>query len=113
MIVICFLVRLRRQMPQLLTLRHRTQEVNRLLAESFATPDFDSIRFLELARRATAARTQIDSVSATLLMAEAQLLTAEQRRKYATVVPSVHTDPRRVAPARRRSGGDAREPEPR
>ena len=41
-----------------------------------------------------------DSLSAAALIAEAAVLTPEQRRKYAEVAPMVHSNPRRAPPRR-------------
>jgi hypothetical protein len=74
------------------------EQTNRRLTEAFGAPDFDSESFQRLTFEASAARSQLDSLSAVMLVSEAAVLTHEQRRKYARVAPSIHSNPQRPGP---------------
>lgn len=79
--------------PQLVKYQIDVEETGRRLAEAFAAPTFDPEQFQQLAAEASAARSRLDSLSAEMLVAEAAVLTPEQRLKFAEVAASVHINP--------------------
>ncbi len=81
--------------PELVRRQTDVAEANRRLSVAFAEPVFDPELFRQLTLEASAARARLDSLSAAMLVAEAALLTPEQRREYAKVAPSIHSQPRR------------------
>lgn len=89
-------------MPLLSETMHSSAEANRRISEAFAAPGFDPVQFEMLARQASHARSQADSLSALMLIGEAAVLTEEQRERYAEVAPTVHSNPRPNPPPRRR-----------
>jgi Spy/CpxP family protein refolding chaperone len=93
---------LRERMPQLLQLRQDLEEISGRISITYGARELDEDRFAQLVREASAARARIDSLSSVMLLAEATLLTAEQRAEYSTVAPTVHADPRRTPPPGRR-----------
>ena len=80
---------------QLVMFRVNADEANRRLVEAFAAPALDPVSFQQLTAEASAARSKVDSLSAVMLVAEAAVLTPEQRRKFAEVAPSIHSTPQR------------------
>ena len=84
-----------RHTPELISLQIAANEAGRLLAEAYATPEFDPERFLQLTAETSAARTRLDSLSAEMLIAEAAALTPEQRLEFSAVAPTIHSQPRR------------------
>ena len=81
------------QMPRLVEARAAAEAANRRLVEVFGAPDFDPDAFRRLAAEASASRARVDSLSAVMLVAEAALLTPEQRLKFAAVAPTIHSSP--------------------
>lgn len=86
---------LARYSPQLVRLQADVGETGRRLAEAFAAPSFDPGEFQRLTSEASAARSKLDSLSAVMLVAEAAVLTPEQRLKFAEVAASVHIGPQK------------------
>lgn len=84
---------LERRAPDLIRLRESAERDTRSLSDAFAAPEFDSEGFLRLAWEAGRARSEVDSISALILVEEAAVLTPEQRRLFAEVAPSIHTRP--------------------
>lgn len=90
------------QMPQMTILLRRTTEANRRISEAYGEPAFDEVRFREMVRLASESRTRADSLSAVMLLAEAEILTPAQREKFAHTAPSVYSNARRDQPQRDR-----------
>ena len=65
----------------------------RRLSEVFGASDFDPVRFSRLTAEASGARSRLDSLSAVMLVAEASVLTPDQRRKFAEVANSIYSRP--------------------
>jgi len=84
--------------PQLIKFQIDAAEAGRGLAEAYAAPDFDPEQIQQLTANASAARVRLDSLSAILLVAEGAVLTPDQRRIYAEVAPSIHSNPPRPHP---------------
>ncbi len=84
---------LERHAPQLVTFQAEVEETGRLLSEVFAAPQFEAPRFRQLTAEASGARSRLDSLSTEMLVAEATVLTPEQRRKFADVANSVYSRP--------------------
>jgi len=84
-----------RHAPQLVRFQVDVAETGRRLSEAYAAPVFDPEQFRQLTAKASAARAKLDSLSAVMLVAEAAVLTAEQRLKFAEVAPSIHSIPQR------------------
>lgn len=80
--------------PQLIELQAETSRAAQRLTDLFGAPTFDPERFRKLTAETGAARSRLDSLSAVMLVAEAAVLTPEQRLKYAEVAPSIHSRPR-------------------
>jgi Spy/CpxP family protein refolding chaperone len=84
---------LEKHAPQLVKFQIDVEEKGRRLAEAFAAPAFDPVQFQQLTAEASAARSRLDSLSAVMLVAEAAVLTPEQRLKFAEVATSIHLKP--------------------
>ncbi len=84
---------LERYAPQQIKFQTDAAEAGRHLADAFAAPVFDPEQIERLTAKASAKRTLLDSLSAVMLVAEAAVLSPEQRRKYAAVAPSIHSKP--------------------
>ncbi len=84
---------LERDAMRLMELQEASEDAGRRLSETYAAPDFDPEAFLRLVAETSAHRTSLDSLSAVLLIAEAAVLTPEQRVKYAEVAPTIHANP--------------------
>lgn len=95
--------------PRLVELQSEVRAVSRRLSDAFAAPTFDADRFRRLTAEAGAARARLDSLAAVMLVAEAAVLDPEQRRKFAAVAPSMHSNPQGP---RRDAGRPPREGEP-
>jgi Spy/CpxP family protein refolding chaperone len=102
-----------RHAPRLRELQMDATKSGRLLTEAYSAPEFDPARFQKLAADANAARARLDSLSAIMLVEEAAVLTPEQRREFAKVAPSIHSNtqgrPGRDGPPPRRDGPPPRE----
>ncbi|MDX2473888.1 MAG: periplasmic heavy metal sensor [Candidatus Krumholzibacteria bacterium] len=79
--------------PQLIMLQSQAEAAGGRLTEAFAAPEFDPDLFRQMTAEAAVARSRVDSLSAVMLVAEAAVLTPEQRRKFAQVAPSIHSKP--------------------
>lgn len=88
---------LERYVPELIELQTGAADAGEALASAFGAPEFDRETFLRLTAETSAARSRLDSLSAVLLMAEAELLTPEQRQLFSTVAPMVHSQPQQPA----------------
>lgn len=86
---------LERYATQLTALQVEVEETSQRLPEAYADPAIDPDQFQQLVAEASNARAQLDSLSAVMLMAEAAVLTPEQRQKFAEVAPSIHSRPKR------------------
>ncbi len=80
---------------ELTTLQVAAEEAGRMLAEAYALPEFDPDGFLRLTAEASTARSRLDSLSAVMLVGEAAVLTPEQRLKFSTIAPTIHSQPQR------------------
>lgn len=105
------------KMPEMAVLLHRTTEANRRISDAYAVADLDTVRFRELVAAASAARTRADSLSSVILLAEADILTPQQRTKFAHTAPVAYSmvrrdpQPRADGPPPRRE--DRNDPPPR
>jgi len=86
---------LERHAHQLVMFQGDVAETSRRLSETYATPAFDPKQFRQLTAEASTARAKVDSLSAVMLVAEAAVLTPEQRQKFAEVAPSIYSRPQR------------------
>jgi Spy/CpxP family protein refolding chaperone len=86
---------LERFAPQLTKFQTEAADAGGRLAGAYADAVFDPERVLMLTRETSAARARLDSMSAVMLVAEAAVLTPEQRRKYAETAPTIHSNPQR------------------
>jgi Spy/CpxP family protein refolding chaperone len=93
---------------ELAVLQDRARTAAGRLADGFAHPVFEPAHFKELTEEASLARARVDSLSGVMLVAEAEVLTPEQRRKFAEVAPVIHSSPRRPG---RGGGPPPRKPE--
>jgi len=91
---------LERHASQLAEFQRDAASAGRRLAEAYAAAAFDPEQILQLTSEASTARSRLDSLSAVVLVAEAAVLSPEQRRKYAEIAPSIHSNPIR-APGRK------------
>ena len=87
--------------PELAVLQDRARESAGRLADAFARPVFEPEHFKELTEQASSARARVDSLSGVMLVAEAEVLTPSQRRKFAEVAPTIHSNPQRPGRERR------------
>lgn len=94
--------------PQLVRFQSNAEDASQRLTEAYAAPQFDPELFRQLTADAATARSRVDSLSAVMLVAEAAVLTPEQRRNFARVAPSIHTNPQQPP----REGGPPREGKP-
>ena len=85
---------LERHAPKLVEFQAEVAETGRHLSDAYAAPDFDPDRFRQLTAAASAARSRLDSLSTAMLVAEAAVLTPAQRRKFAEVATTVHSQPK-------------------
>ncbi len=86
---------LERHSSLLVELQMDVGDVGRRLSDAFAAPEFDPEQFRRLTAEAGMVRSRLDSLSAEMLVAEAAVLTPEQRRKFAAVAPTIHSQPQR------------------
>lgn len=91
--------------PRLSELQNAMAESGPRLAEAYSGSGFDAEAFRELAAEISANRSQLDSLSTVVLVAEAAVLTPEQRLKFSYVVATIHTGPQPGG----RKGGPPRE----
>lgn len=84
---------LERYSSQMVELQMDVDDVGRRLTEVFAAPVFDPEQFRRLTAEAGVVRSRLDSLSAVMLVAEAAVLTPQQRRKFAVVAPRIHSKP--------------------
>lgn len=84
---------LERHTPEMARLRAEADEAGQRLAEAYGAPNFDAERFRQLTTETGAARARMDSLSSVMLVAEASILSPEQRRKFAAVAPELHSNP--------------------
>ncbi|MCP4574029.1 MAG: periplasmic heavy metal sensor [bacterium] len=89
---------LERHAPLMVEFQNQVEETGRRLAEAYGASDFDPEIFRRLTAEASDARSRLDSLSAVALVAEAAVLTPEQRRMFARVAPTIHSRPRRQPP---------------
>ena len=75
--------------PQLVELRIQTEQSARLLTKAFSASSFDPEIFHQMTAKMNATRTQLDPLSAMMLVAEATILTPQQREKFAQVASSI------------------------
>lgn len=80
-------------MPELTELLRRSEEANRRVSEAFAAPVFDPAEFFRLTREASLSRARTDSLSAVMLVGESEVLTPEQRQRFAEVAPTIYANP--------------------
>jgi Spy/CpxP family protein refolding chaperone len=78
---------------QLVRFQEDVDTRGRRLADAYGASTFDAERFRQLTTEASTARSRLDSLSAVMLVAEAAVLTPEQRRKFAEVAPTIHSHP--------------------
>lgn len=95
--------------PQLIILQSKAGAAGGRLTKVFAAPEFDPNLFQKVTAEAAIARSRVDSLSAVMLVAEAAVLTPEQRRKFAQVAPSIYTNPQ---PRPRKDGPPGRKGPP-
>ena len=68
--------------------QHRAMEdLRRAIADHYAGPEFDAANFKKLALGLSEAQAGLDALVSEAMLGEANLLTAEQRRKYAGEMP--------------------------
>lgn len=79
--------------PQQMEFQMEVRNTGRRLTDAFGAPGFDPEGFRRLTAEASAARSRLDSLSTVMLVSEAAVLTPEQRRKFAQVAPSIHSNP--------------------
>ncbi len=84
-----------RHMGELSVLRIAAEEAGRNLSEVYGAQAFDPEHFLRLVHQTSAARARLDSLSSVMLVAEAAVLTTEQRIKFSKVATTVHTNPQK------------------
>lgn len=84
---------LEERMPLMTELLRASREANQQISDAFAAPEFDGEHFGQLAAQVSRSRAQADSLAMVMLLAEAAVLTPEQRIKYAEVAPTVHSKP--------------------
>jgi Spy/CpxP family protein refolding chaperone len=77
--------------PELVTLQVEADDASRRLVDAFGAPSFDPEAFRLLTAKASSTRSRVDSLSATMLVAEAAVMTTSQRRKFAEVAPTIHS----------------------
>lgn len=77
----------------LIQLREQAEIANEGLSETFAAPVFDPEGFRQRTAEASRARSRVDSLAALLLIDEAEVLTPEQRRRFAEVASRIHSQP--------------------
>lgn len=82
-----------KHIPSLIRLREQADSVSSGLSDVFAAPDFDRNLFLQRTAEASRARARVDSVSALILTEEAAVLTPDQRKVFAEVAPTIHSQP--------------------
>jgi Spy/CpxP family protein refolding chaperone len=78
---------LRERVPRLLELRERVLESRRSVADAYRGRPLDGSRFRELVQNLRGAQAELDSITAELMLKEAEILTPEQRERYAEVMP--------------------------
>lgn len=89
---------LEQHVPEQSRLQFEVAEDSRQMLEAFSADDFDPERFRQLMTAAAVARAELDSVSTVMLLAEAAVLTAEQRQKFAAVAPAIRSAPQGPPP---------------
>lgn len=94
---------LRAHLPGIMAARRAAGDANRRLGDLFAAPELDVAAFAAAVDAAGRARGRADSLAATLLVAEAGILTLEQRTTFAAVAARVYAEP--GGPAPREPGG--------
>ncbi len=78
---------LRNTLPPILAQQEAMHEARGRMADYYAGPGMDPDGFRARARELQRVQARLDSLVAEAMIAEAQLLTAEQRRAYAGVMP--------------------------
>ncbi len=84
---------LQEKMPLMVELREQARVASDRISQIFGDANFDEIHFREAVFAANRARASVDSMSAAMLLAEASVLTPEQRIIYARLAPNVHSNP--------------------
>lgn len=78
---------LRERVPRLVELRERLVDVRRSVAEEYRSRPLDGSRFRAVVRTLRGTQADLDSLTAEVMLKEAELLTPEQREQYADVMP--------------------------
>jgi Spy/CpxP family protein refolding chaperone len=76
-------------LPAIREARSRLHELRSQLRDRFAATEIDSTAFRALARQAAAAQVELDSLTASTMLAEASHLEPEQRKRYSEIMPWV------------------------
>ncbi len=97
-------------MPEQAERQFLVEKTGRELAQVFAAPDFDAPEFRRLTAAASRARAELDSLSTVMLVAEAEVLTPEQRQKFAAVAPSLRAQSPNRPPGQRPRAGEGSPP---
>lgn len=84
---------LERHAEEMIELQIAAADAGRRLVDAYAAPGFDPDAFRQLTAETSAARSRLDSLSAVVLVAEAALLTPEQRVMFSKVAPTIHSRP--------------------
>ncbi len=91
---------LKTRLPEMAVLLRRTTEANRRITDAYGEPVLDEAKFREMVRLASASRARADSLSAVMLLAEADILTPAQRTRFAHTAPTIYSHARRDQPPR-------------
>jgi Spy/CpxP family protein refolding chaperone len=78
---------LRERLPRLVELRERLMEARRDAAQAYRARPLDGPRFRERVQVLRGLQADLDSVTAEVMLKEAELLTPAQRERYAEVMP--------------------------
>lgn len=78
-----------RYMPEQAERQLRVDQTSNQLSRAYAAPVFDAAQFRRLTEAASRAHLELDSLSTVMLVAEAEVLTPDQRRKFAAAAPTL------------------------
>ncbi len=81
---------LREIIPHVVAERSKTLELRNSLVLEYASAEMDPNRIRELARKLSTMQVSIDSLATEGLLREAAILTPDQRRRYAEIMPLRH-----------------------
>jgi hypothetical protein len=78
---------LREALPRVVEGHERVREAREAITDAYRSDSLDDARFRDLVRALNGRQTTLDSATAELMLAEARLLTPEQRERYAGFLP--------------------------